>query len=1045
MPVAYHESASGPGRRRAGVMLAGLILAGGIGLTELRAEVVVVCRTDAPWRQRIAAREVCRYLYVRTGELPEITAVLPGTGDVIVLAGAGDPLALRLSAAHGAGATAALDSQAYRLRTLRAGDRRILLIVGGDDLGLLYGAYAFAELLGVRFYLHGDVIPDTRLADWRPPMVDETAAPLLELRGIQPFHDFTEGPDWWNTDDYKAYLSQLPKLRMNFFGLHCYPEGGVGPEPLVWIGLPRDMDAAGRVSFSYPTRWASTLGGAWGYAATPTSEFAAGAARLFDRDDFGPDVTEGHRPRPTTPEACNQVFNRAAAMFADVFSHGRALGVKFCIGTETPLTVPAALQERLRGLGMDPASPQTVGKLYEGTFQRIARAYPVDYYWLWTPEGWTWNAVSDEQVEATVRDLRLALDALRKVGRPFELATCGWVLGPPGNRALFDELLPKEVAISCINRDVGFDPVEPGFALVAGRPQWAIPWLEDDPAMIVPQLWVGRMRRDAADALTYGCNGLIGIHWRTKVLGPNLAALAAVAWQQAGWNRDFGNPVEPPRPLTTDVHVGGATADYPGNEIANTDHDRIYQTCRWNVDAYRVAVPNGIYDVTLQFCEVHYGERGRRVFGVKLEGRQVLEGLDVFGRVGRNVPLDISIKGVTVDDAELSLDFIREVEFPFIAGIAIVGHTADSPQAPGQPFARKINCGGRAYQEYEPDLPAEGTIPGLLGRPRDLPSSDFYADWAQVQFGPEVAEPLAALFTKLDGSPTGGGPRASNLPRPADWDRGPGGIKPNRNPWETEQRRYAFVDEMAALRPRVAGAGNLDRFDYWLNTFRYLRAVGEIGCTRGRLDLLVEQINAEPSPELRRKLAADAALPVRLQLARLWEELITLQLAVTDTPGELGTIANLEQHVRRHNAFFTLHDGRLTELLGPLPAEAEPSRDYAGQPRIIVPTVRGSVMEGEALELKVIILAQGNITDAALHVRAAGEPAYRTIPLRHVARGVYRVALPAAEGLVMEYYVSASLPGDRSLAWPASAPRLGHTLAVFPPGIQSSGRALYRP
>ena len=45
----------------------------------------------------------------------------------------------------------------------------------------------------------------------------------LKLRGIQPFHDFPEGPDWWNIDGYKAVLAQLPKMRMNFFGLHTYP------------------------------------------------------------------------------------------------------------------------------------------------------------------------------------------------------------------------------------------------------------------------------------------------------------------------------------------------------------------------------------------------------------------------------------------------------------------------------------------------------------------------------------------------------------------------------------------------------------------------------------------------------------------------------------------------------------------------------------------------------------------------------------------------------------------------------------------------------
>src|SRR5689334_5382678 len=126
----------------------------------------------------------------------------------------------------------------------------------------------------------------------------------------------------------------------------------------------------------------------------------------------------------------------------------------------------------------------------------------------------------------TTNDLFAAIAATRKVNPPFQLATCGWVLGPQQDRGLSDQILPTGIAISCINREVGKTPVEPGFAKVAGRSKWAIPWLEDDPGLTSPQLWAGRMRRDAADALRYGCDGLMGIHWRTRVLGPAVAALA---------------------------------------------------------------------------------------------------------------------------------------------------------------------------------------------------------------------------------------------------------------------------------------------------------------------------------------------------------------------------------------------------------------------------------------------------------------------------------------------------------------------------------------
>ena len=51
------------------------------------------------------------------------------------------------------------------------------------------GAYRLAEHLGVRFYVHGDVVPDGRIP-LTMPQLDEMGTPLFNRRGIQPFHDF---------------------------------------------------------------------------------------------------------------------------------------------------------------------------------------------------------------------------------------------------------------------------------------------------------------------------------------------------------------------------------------------------------------------------------------------------------------------------------------------------------------------------------------------------------------------------------------------------------------------------------------------------------------------------------------------------------------------------------------------------------------------------------------------------------------------------------------------------------------------------------------
>jgi hypothetical protein len=975
------------------IILAAAFLADGSATRAGGAAIVVGEKPSA--KTTLAARETRRYIYQRTGELPPIVDRLPDRGDAIVFA-----------------LDATLGDQQYRMKTTKDNDRAVLRITGGSDVALLYGAYDLAEKLGVRFYMHGDVIPDERIA-MALPELDETRAPLFATRGIQPFHDFPEGPDWWNLDDYKAILGQLPKMRMNFFGLHTYPEGGVGPEPVVWIGLPEDVGPDGRAKAAYPSRHFATCNqptfgqdvAAWGYAPTKTGDYAFGAATIFDRDDYGADYMRGVRCfAEMTLDETNALFDRMGDFLGEAFTFARRLGIKTCVGTETPMIIPTAVQERLKKLGKDPKDPAVVRELYEGSFRWIAKNYPVDYYWLWTPEDWTWSGVKQERVEATLADLRAAMAAAEKACAPFTLATCGWVLGPPEDRALFDKTLPKNVPLSCINREVGHAPVEPGFAKIEGRPKWAIPWMEDDPALIIPQLWAGRMREDAVDARKYGCTGLMGIHWRTRELGPNVSALAHAAWDQS-WPSAEPEKQPAAKGPAPEGPESGLFAHFPNNPIDDTEDDPLYQNVRYDVKAYRFDVPNGAYTVTLKFCEPYYDQKGLRSFGVKIQGKQVIGVLDIFGEVGKNRAMDRVFKDVKVTDGRLVIDFVHVQEYPCIAAIAVEG-----------PATRKVNCGGQAYKDYQADWPESGSTKQPR---RGLPADDFYADWAQNQFGAEVAEPLGKLFSNVDG----------RLPRPSTWVNGPGGIQPDAQPWDEVQKQYAFVDTMAALADKIRGEGNRERFDYWLNQFRYLRGVARANCTWARYNKAIEQVKAEKDPQRQKQLARDVALPIRKELVAQVAELNAYLLATATTPGGLGNVANWQQHVMP--MLLGKPGEELAAILGePLPADALPGKDYAGPPRIIVPTQRTQAAEGEALTIRVIVLDGQPPKTVALYHRAMGPGPFAKIDARHVARGVYTVTLPPAEGLGVEYYVQVETPGGITLVWPPTAPKLNQTLVV---------------
>ncbi len=507
---------------------------------ERQSSVVIVFPAGSSSLEYLSAREVMRVLYLRTGILPELKqsdSSASGSSQVILIGSKQKAASYRFPGLAGMQSEVnSLDSGQYKIISWQQGRTKYLLICGGDDQGTLYGAYRFAETLGVRFYLHGDVIPDEQVR-YSIPQLNITGKPLFAIRGIQPFHDFPEGPDWWNINEYKAIIAQLPKMGMNFIGLHTYPENGPNAEPTVWIGEKSDIGKNEEVRYSYSSSYQNSLRGNWGYKAASTGDFHYGSRLLFETDHYGPDVMNGLMPAPKEEIDNNALFMRTGRMLNEAFRFAHMLGVKTCVGTETPLVVPADVKDKLRKEKKYPSDPKVIRALYEGIFSRIKQAYPVDYYWLWTPESWTWETVTEKAVRATEADLKLALEAAARMKTPFTLATCGWVLGPPQDPARFDLGLPKNVPFSCINRYVGFARVESSFANIHNRPEWAIPWLEDDPGLVSPQLWVGRMRRDASDALKYGCSGLLGIHWRTQIIGPNVSALAKAAWTQDGWSQ----------------------------------------------------------------------------------------------------------------------------------------------------------------------------------------------------------------------------------------------------------------------------------------------------------------------------------------------------------------------------------------------------------------------------------------------------------------------------------------------------------------------------
>jgi hypothetical protein len=961
-------------------LLAGLTRAESVGISTSK---------DALDLELLAAQEVSRYVYLRTGALPGKI----GHHGTIVIAQKNSP-AITDEAVRAASRD--LQAQQYVLKTTTSGNKKTWWIVGGDGTGTLYGAYRFAEKLGVRFYLHGDVIPDERLTTI--PEMEETGKPLFALRGVNPWGSHPFGFDAWGAEDYKAIFSQLAKMRMNFLGIHCYPEGHPYAEPTVWLGTKDDFDAQGNVKSSYPSHYYNTLvKGTWGpILPKKTSEYSFGGSQLFEDDSWAPDVMRGHCPVPETPEACNEVFNRMAAQFRDAFSFARELGVKTCVGTEAPMILPKALRERLTAQGKNPKDPATVREVYEGMFRRIAASHPLDYFWIWTPEGWTLGGNKPEQYSNTVSDVKLAIEALKDSGAPFKLATCGWVLGPQHDRAAFDNDLPKNIPMSAISRRLGYTEVDPAYGKIQGREKWAIPWFESDGnhGLAALQPFVGRMRRDAADALAYGCTGLMGLQWRTDILAPNIAALAEASWDQSGWNPAPGKLPVDHMPIM-EGPVGGSNAHYPGRKIANTTtHAPLYQTCRYGMEGYNLKMPNGRYRVTLKFCEPHFDKPGERVGDFKLQGKTVVEGLDIFKRVGKFAALDLTFDNIEVTDGWLRLGVEARKSMPCISAIAIEGTAA----------TRKINCGGAECLGYEAD---EETV--KADKKRFLPCDDFYADWALANFGAAGGSDIGRVFTALDG----------RLPMSVAGGCPSGALKADPKPWIEVATNYHCVTELEQLQSSVKGLGNRERFDYWLNTFRYHRALHQVRCTLGAFDALLKEKKSE------------AALAKYRELIALYGETYRLMLETVNSPGGLATVVNLENHSQFWPTVIEEPAKKLEALLGhPLSEDMKPPKTYSGKSRIIVPTVRSVARKDEAIALRFIVLDSRPANAVTLVWRPLGAGDFRRLPAQLQARATYHVPLPRSEES-FEYRIEVQTADEKTILWPATAPEMNQTVVVW--------------
>ena len=185
---------------------------------------IIVLSEKPSVQEAYAAREVRRYLYLRTGEILPIQELewnkLPTSGNIIVIGAATSPIIETFSeSVKIQRPELLLKSEEYWLKTFTQKDQKILMVTGKDPVSTLYAAYKLVESYGIRYTLAGDIIPDGKIS-LELPEIDKVFSPQFTIRGMLPYHSWNpEGPENWDEDAYKSFLTQQVKMGLNFMGL----------------------------------------------------------------------------------------------------------------------------------------------------------------------------------------------------------------------------------------------------------------------------------------------------------------------------------------------------------------------------------------------------------------------------------------------------------------------------------------------------------------------------------------------------------------------------------------------------------------------------------------------------------------------------------------------------------------------------------------------------------------------------------------------------------------------------------------------------------
>ena len=530
----------------------------------VRSIVNVIVGQDSPQLDRYAADELCRYLKVlfdidvRPANVPDEAA------ETILIVGSPTTNATAAKVLGPDGWPKVSDQGIVLKRTSLDG-KPTLVIGGGSPRATLWAVYDLVERWGVRYLLHGDVLPE-KTSKFHVPDQDIVVEPILRIRQWYMCNTFAYGSESWGIKDFGPLLDQLAKLKFNRLHFNIWSH-----QPfldLKWKGIERRQ----------ATLW-------WTHNLPITSDMIG--RELFGNTDafWNPDL----------PSAEDYKAFAAAGekLLHELIAHAHKRGMKFVLSaaiSDYPPEFASLLKgaQRINQLGnlaivpgpdTSPDDPALL-ELAAAVLQQTVNTYPeVDFIFIGKPEHrqWTerykqaWATLDakygigeiyslDEALAATksrkdypggvdraVKEVKgdlvslyfqdriiNDLHAMRDTRRPdmkFIFAPGAEELYP-----IFNRVLPHNAELLAV---VDYTPSrilkrKESLAKAPGRkiPCSLFFTLDDDNIGPMPQLTTGSLYQLTNELIRHGWSGFATRHWMVSGQDPCVTYIARAAWDR---------------------------------------------------------------------------------------------------------------------------------------------------------------------------------------------------------------------------------------------------------------------------------------------------------------------------------------------------------------------------------------------------------------------------------------------------------------------------------------------------------------------------------